>query len=124
MYLLKVCVPYQFSGLSCYARCSGTIAPHGKLLVAPSHNFTGTASMINVDDYRLRSHQLLLELDAANTHLMMLVSARQIDGPLWMGAADRHKLAYEAWASFLNAPVANSMRALDGRAAGSYTPLP
>ena len=79
--------------------------------------------MSNLDDYRFQSHQLLLELDAANTHLMMLVSARQIDGPLWMGAADRHRLAYEAWAGFLRAPVTDPMPVLDGRAAGSYTPL-
>ncbi|MDR0191941.1 hypothetical protein RCO22_23630 [Pseudomonas yamanorum] len=80
--------------------------------------------MINVDDYRFKSHQLLLELDAANTHLMMLVSARQIDGPLWMGAAAKHKLAYEAWAVFFNVPVTDPMRALDGRAEGGCTPLP
>lgn len=80
--------------------------------------------MINVDDYRLKSHQLLLEFGAANTHLMMLVPARQIDGPLWMGAVARHKLAYETWAGFLNTPVTDPMLALDGCAAGSYTLLP
>ncbi|MFJ4131419.1 hypothetical protein [Pseudomonas cyclaminis] len=79
--------------------------------------------MINLDDYRFQSHQLLLELDAANTHLMMLVSARQIDGPLWAGATHRHKLAYEAWAGFLIVPGTVPMQVLDARAAGSYTSL-
>lgn len=78
--------------------------------------------MSNLDDYRLQSHQLLLELDAANTQLMMLVSAREIEGPLWGGAVNRHKLAYEAWAGFLCAPLTDPMPALDGRVAGSYAP--
>lgn len=81
--------------------------------------------MSNADDYRFRSHELLLELDAATTSLMMLVSARQLEGAPWIGATKRQRLAYEAWAAFLYAPKIDPtpMPILDGRAAGSYGPL-
>ncbi|MNP51831.1 hypothetical protein D3C76_1461800 [compost metagenome] len=78
--------------------------------------------MSNLDDFRFQSHELLLQLDAATTHLMMLVSARQVEGSSWIEATNRQKLAYEAWATFLNAPKIDPMPILDGRAAGSYVP--
>jgi hypothetical protein len=78
--------------------------------------------MSDLDDFRFQSHRLLLELDAATTHLMMLVSARQVEGASWSEATNRQKLAYEAWAMFLNAPKIDPMPVLDGRAAGSYAP--
>lgn len=78
--------------------------------------------MNNLDDYRFQSHELLLELDASTTNLMMLVSARQLEGTLWNEATYRQKLAYEAWATFLNSPNIDPMPMLDGRAAGSYGP--
>lgn len=56
--------------------------------------------MNNLDDYRFQSHELLLELDAATTNLMMLVSARQLEGTLWNEATYRQKLAYETWTTF------------------------
>ena len=79
--------------------------------------------MSNLDDFRFRSHELLLDLDAATTNLMMLVSAHQLEGALWREATYRQKQAYEAWATFLNAPKIDPMPTLDGRAAGSYGPL-
>jgi hypothetical protein len=79
--------------------------------------------MSNLDEYRFQSHQLLLELDAPTTNLMMLVSARQLEGIVWIGAANRQKLAYEAWAAFLYTPATDPIPPLDGRAAGSYEPL-
>lgn len=81
-----------------------------------------SASMNNTDDYRFRSHELLLELDAATTSLMMLVSARRLEGSPWADAINRQKLAYEAWVTLLNAPKIDPMPVLDGRAAGSYEP--
>lgn len=79
--------------------------------------------MSNTDDFRFQSHQFLLELDAATTRMMMLVSARQATGYVWEEAAKRQKLAYEAWAAFLYAPATDPMPILDGRALGSYGPL-
>lgn len=79
--------------------------------------------MRNTDDFRFDSHQLLLELDAATNHMMMLVSARQVTGYPWDEAAKRQKLAYEAWAAFLYAPETDPMPPLDGRAVGSYGSL-
>jgi hypothetical protein len=78
--------------------------------------------MSNLDDFRLQSHELLLQLDAATTHLMILVSGRQVEGASWIEATNSQKLAYEAWATFLNAPKIDPMPVLDGRAAGSYAP--
>jgi hypothetical protein len=79
--------------------------------------------MINIDDFRLKSHHLLLELDAATNHMMMLVSARKITGDPWSEAAERQKQAYEAWAAFLSESETNPMPCLDGQAADSYGPL-
>ena len=77
--------------------------------------------MTNYDDYRFQSHHILLELDAATTALMMLVSGRQTEGPRWCGAVERHKLAYETWAAFLRPPATDPMPVLDGT--GQYGPF-
>ncbi len=58
-----------------------------------------------MDDFRFHSHQLLIELDAATTQLMMLVSSRQVSGDQWVEATCRHKNAYDAWTEFLNEPL-------------------
>ena len=79
--------------------------------------------MSNKDDFRFHSHHLLLELDAATNHLMMLVSARQMTGYPCDEAAKRQQLAYEAWAAFLYAPEIDPMPSLNGQAAGRYGPL-
>jgi hypothetical protein len=78
--------------------------------------------MSNLDDFRFQSHELLLALDAATTHLMMLVSARKVESSSWSEDTNRQKLAYEAWAAFLNAPKIDPTPVLDGRSAGSYAP--
>jgi hypothetical protein len=56
--------------------------------------------MTSMDDFRFRSHQLLIELDAATTQMMMLVSARQATGPGWDAANQRQHDAFQAWESF------------------------
>ncbi len=61
--------------------------------------------MADIDDFRFRSHELLVELDAATTKMMMMVVSKKISGPDWDDAAKKHQEAYEAWISFLN-PVA------------------
>ena len=58
-------------------------------------------TMKSDDDFRLEAYKLLLELDAATTSMMMLVSARQACGPEWANATRRHQQAYEAWTLFL-----------------------
>lgn len=60
--------------------------------------------MCGIDDFRLRSHQLLIELDASTTKMMMLVSSREVRGVNWEAATLRHRQAFEAWESFLNSP--------------------
>jgi hypothetical protein len=61
--------------------------------------------MADIDDFRFRSHELLVELDAATTKMMMMVVSKKNSGPDWDEAAKKHREAYEAWNSFLN-PVA------------------
>ncbi|MCY1184862.1 hypothetical protein D9M73_255890 [compost metagenome] len=63
--------------------------------------------MTSVDNFRLDSYKLLLELDASTTGMMLLVSSRVISGPEWDLAIERHRVAYEAWSSFLNAAIGN-----------------
>lgn len=53
------------------------------------------------DDFRFKSHELLIELDAATTRIMMLVSAGQITGPAWNEAVRQHRLAVESWQTFI-----------------------
>lgn len=58
------------------------------------------------EEFRQKSHLLLLELDAATIGMMMLVSARDMEGVEWGMATKRHHDAYEVWNNFLNEPVA------------------
>lgn len=58
--------------------------------------------MHSTDDFRFKSHQFLLELDAATTEMMMLVSIRETTGDRWALASQRHCEAYAAWNSFIN----------------------
>jgi len=60
--------------------------------------------MSGLDDFRLKSHQLLIELDAATSKMMMMVSAKEVVGADWDAAALRHHDAFDAWNSFLNSP--------------------
>jgi len=60
--------------------------------------------MATLEDFRIRSHELLIELDAATIGMMMLVSSRCLSGTAWEDANRRHQAAYEVWNSFLNEP--------------------
>lgn len=64
--------------------------------------------MIPMDDFRFLTRKLLLELDAATTQTMMLVSAEQTTGPDWDCTTDRLRKAYADWNSLLNIPIANA----------------
>lgn len=60
--------------------------------------------MTSVEDFRIKSHALLIELDAATMGMMLLVSSRCVSGPAWEEATQRHHDAYEVWNAFLNVP--------------------
>jgi hypothetical protein len=78
--------------------------------------------MISVDDFRFKSHKVLLELDAATNQLMMLVVANDISGARWTEATMRQKHAYDAWATLLCGIETDPMPCLDGRPPGSFSP--
>jgi len=60
--------------------------------------------MASIDDFRIESHKLLMELDAATMGMMMLVSAKCVSGPDWVAANKRQHDAYENWDAFINFP--------------------
>ncbi|UDI90457.1 hypothetical protein [Pseudomonas sp. IAC-BECa141] len=74
--------------------------------------------MIPSDDFRFRSHVLLVELDAATTQLMMLVGAGEISGTQCDEALSRQSAAYKEWISAVAGISIDPMPALDGHAPG------
>ena len=67
--------------------------------------------MSAMEDFRFKSHQLLIELDAATSQMMMLIAANRMSGPEWLEAAQRHHHAFELWNSFLRtSPAASESR--------------
>jgi len=75
--------------------------------------------MASVEDFRIKSHALLIELDAATTGMMKLVSSRCVSGPAWEEATKRHREAYEIWNTFLNVSASNIEVALPSNFSGS-----
>jgi hypothetical protein len=59
-------------------------------------------AMTSVDDFRIKSHALLMDLDAATAQMMQLVSARSVSGPAWEEAVKRQHDAYVHWNTFIN----------------------
>lgn len=80
--------------------------------------------MPSIDDFRFNAHHLLLDLDAATNHLMMLVVSREVSGVRWDEAVSRHRRAYEAWACLSTGVQTDPMPALDGRPVEGGTPSP
>jgi hypothetical protein len=62
--------------------------------------------MASIEDFRIKSHELLIELDAATMGMMTLVSSRCVSGPDWDFASKRQHDAYQSWDAFMNAPNA------------------
>lgn len=60
--------------------------------------------MSSIEEFRYKSHELLIELDAATTRMMMLVSMKEVVGPVWDEASKSHRDAYNAWNDFVNSP--------------------
>lgn len=60
--------------------------------------------MSDLEDYRFKTHELLIRLDAATTLIMMLVAFNEMSGPAWDEAYHNHREAYDAWSKFVSAP--------------------
>jgi len=95
-----------------YGRMGMNYLPHATLN-HPSDNCFSMAvcsaqgkDMASIDDFRMKSHELLLELDASTMGMMMLVSSRCVSGPEWEIATKRQHDAYQCWDAFMNAPLA------------------
>jgi hypothetical protein len=54
------------------------------------------------DDFRFKAHELLVELDASIAKMMMMVSAKEIEGAFWDEATNRHHHAFIAWRDFIS----------------------
>ncbi|APV43229.1 hypothetical protein PFAS1_23150 [Pseudomonas frederiksbergensis] len=70
--------------------------------------------MTSFEEFRIKSHGLLIELDAATTVMMALVSSRRNSGPEWDVATKRHQEAYQHWNVFLNLPTGPKKPPADG----------
>ncbi|MGN8346829.1 hypothetical protein ACLEJQ_24820 [Pseudomonas sp. SMV71] len=58
--------------------------------------------MTSLDDFRVKSHELLMELDAATAEMMKLICARQMTGAAWEETVRLQHEAYERWVEYLN----------------------
>ena len=58
--------------------------------------------MSNTDDFRFHAHALIVDLDAATTEMMKLISAHQLSGPEWERVTQWQHEAYERWMAYLN----------------------
>jgi hypothetical protein len=58
--------------------------------------------MTNTDDFRFHAHELIVDLDAATTEMMKLISAHQLSGPEWERVTQWQHEAYERWMTYLN----------------------
>lgn len=58
--------------------------------------------MTTVDDFRIKSQELLVELDAATSEMMRLIGEHQMTGEQWEEAVRRQHEAYERWVEYLN----------------------
>lgn len=58
--------------------------------------------MTNTDDFRFHAQALIVDLDAATTEMMNLISAHQLSGPEWERVTRWQHEAYERWMAYLN----------------------
>ncbi|UVM52669.1 hypothetical protein LOY38_11865 [Pseudomonas sp. B21-015] len=59
--------------------------------------------MTATDDFRHHAHGLIVDLDAATTEMMKLISTHQMSGPEWERVTAWQHEAYERWMAYLNA---------------------
>lgn len=58
--------------------------------------------MTTTDDFRFQAHELVIDMDAATTEMMKLISAHQLSGPEWERVTQWQHDAHERWMTFLN----------------------
>ena len=58
--------------------------------------------MTTTDDFRAHAHELIVDLDAATSAMMTLISEHQFSGPEWERVSQWQHEAFERWTSFLN----------------------
>jgi hypothetical protein len=58
--------------------------------------------MTTVEDFKVKSHELLVELDSATSEMMTLICAHQMSGDAWEEAVRRQHEAYERWVGYMN----------------------
>jgi hypothetical protein len=58
--------------------------------------------MSKTDDFRLHAHELIVDLDAATSEMMKLISAHQLSGAEWERVTQWQHEAYERWMDYLN----------------------
>lgn len=58
--------------------------------------------MTTTDDFRFHAHELIVDLDAATSEMMTLISAHQLSGPEWDRVTQWQHEAYERWMAYLN----------------------
>lgn len=58
--------------------------------------------MTTTDDFRVHARELMVDLDAATTEMMKLISTHQLSGPEWERVTQWQHEAYERWMTFLN----------------------
>lgn len=73
-----------------------------KHLLLGAAGVNGVDAMTSVDDFRIKSHALLAELDAATAEMMKLISSRSVSGPAWEDTVERQHHAYVRWNAFIN----------------------
>jgi hypothetical protein len=58
--------------------------------------------MTTTDDFRAHAHELIVELDAATSEMMKLISEHRLSGPEWERVTQWQHEAYERWMTYLN----------------------
>lgn len=55
------------------------------------------------EKFHIKARQLLMELNASVSKIMMMVAIGEMDGAFWEEATLRHRDAFTAWDGFLSA---------------------
>lgn len=65
------------------------------------------------DDFRFKSHEHLIDLEATTNHLMMLVVSDEITGKIWDDALSRQKCSYAAWIAIADSRTCPDVPVID-----------
>ena len=58
--------------------------------------------MTTTDDFRAHAYELIVDLDAATSAMMTLISEHRLSGPEWERVTQWQHEAYERWMTYLN----------------------